>query len=146
LPNAYCQKCHAGAPPAWLTPAPRNPYAGSTKFWNQSPLPDKNLHNVHVNKVWASYAYHYSTDGDLNKVRCNQCHSVHPTATGRNFLSSRLSAFTGTYSGNWSAKTGCSVAAGCHTCNWCHAAPGGPATACWSCYYHSYSPHSGIAY
>lgn len=153
LSNSYCQKCHTATPPSWLSPAPRNPLADSTKFWNQSKwvaygnrYNDQNLHNVHLNRIWSSSPYHNGITGDLDKIRCNQCHSVHPTIVGRNFVSSRLSAFTGTYSGNWQTKNGCTVGSGCHTCNWCHASPGAPATACWSCSYHSYYPHSAVAY
>lgn len=164
----YCQKCHKASPPAWLNPVvPRNPFAATTQFKNSSPVwwqTDSNLHNVHVNKVYnvqyPNHAIeHYGTYGNNDRVRCGQCHGAHQTPVGRNLNPAYVTSITPPYRGTYGSssgsavqsKLGCGVAAGCHTCGWCHYAPGNPGAspgeACYECLdFHSDSGHSGVDY
>lgn len=157
--TTYCTGCHTASPPAWLPATARNPYAATTRFWNQSSFQvwsgslgrmvnnDQNLHNVHINKVEPGWADHYGgVTGDLNKTKCGQCHSVHQTSRTRNLSPTYFSSITGSYSGNWAGKNGCTVTGGCHGCAWCHYSPGSPASACYECDWHGYNAHPTINY
>jgi predicted CXXCH cytochrome family protein len=150
--GSYCTGCHKASPPSWLPVAARNPYAATTGFWNtwdmpKPPPPDRNLHNVHVNRVWASNPHHYGVAGDNNKVRCGQCHAPHQTTLTRQLSGRYFTSISPPYGGDWQSKPGCGVKAGCHTCDWCHQPPGNPGGPCQGCGYHPVpGNHRAVAY
>lgn len=154
--NSYCESCHNANPPAGYEAA-KDPYT-ETEFTNAQAKPDKDLHRVHVSKIrpdipWISPFGDRSYDhpeypylGDINDARCTMCHSVHTNGKPYNLLPSVI--ITRTKSGSaYNGKPGCGVGAGCHTCNYCHAAPGGPAVDCSACSGDHFDPGiHGIVY
>lgn len=150
ISDSYCLGCHK-TPKAAGYPTAKDPYT-ETQFTNAQAKPDTSLHRVHVLKIqpdqtmWGdrNYEHDYPYRGNVNTVRCVQCHSVHPTSPAPYNLKTSLIT-NRTKTGNaYNGKPGCSVTGGCHTCNWCHASPGGPGVDC-TCG-HSDPGYHGVAY
>jgi predicted CXXCH cytochrome family protein len=157
IKNTFCEGCHRATPPAGLGAA-KDP-ATETGFTNLEAKPDTSLHQVHARKIrpdetWLRYrgSQHpeYPFKHDVNNVRCVTCHSVHQIASAQNVRTDVIGTRIRSASPiGYNGKAACgSLAYGCHSCNYCHAEPGGPGDRCWNCDVHGdpTSTYHGVVY